>query len=129
VTHDRVRYARAEALIDACPNLSLGLPTWGWLDFAFVATSRLAKGPGVIRIDVPVTVVAAGEDALVDNGALKAVTARLPHGRYLEIPGAFHELLQETDEVQSVFWREFDDLAVRLAPADGRAPPPILEKT
>jgi lysophospholipase len=114
VTHDRSRYARAEALIAACPDLALGLPTWGWLQFAFVATSRLANQVGVTRIDIPVTVVAAGEDKLVDNTALKAVTARLPHGRYVEIPAAFHELLQETDDVQALFWREFDDLAIRL---------------
>jgi lysophospholipase len=117
VTHDAVRYARAEALIEACPDLALGLPTWGWLDFAFAATSRLAHGAGVPRIEVPVTVVAAGDDKLVDNTALKAVSARLPHGHYVEIPGAFHEILQETDDVQAVFWREFDDLAARLGVA------------
>lgn len=121
VTHDRVRYGRAEALIEACPDLALGLPTWGWLDFAFTATSRLAAGPGPPRIMAPVTVVAAGDDRLVDNTALEAVTARLPHGRYLEIPGAFHELLQETDDVQAVFWREFDDLAARVDPASSAA--------
>jgi lysophospholipase len=125
VTHDRERYARAEALIEACPDLALGLPTWSWLDFAFVATSRLAKAPGATRIDIPVTVVAAGDDRIVDNVALKAVTARLPRGRYVEIPGAFHEILQETDDVQAVFWREFDELSARLAPGATRD----LEKT
>ncbi|MDB5481843.1 MAG: lysophospholipase [Caulobacteraceae bacterium] len=118
VTHDRARFARAEGLIEACPDLALGLPTWGWLDFAFVATSRLARGPGATRIDIPVTVVAAGDDRLVDNTALKAVTARLPRGRYVEIAGAFHELLQETDEVQAAFWREFDALAAQLVPEE-----------
>jgi len=111
VTHDRERYARNEALIEACADLGLGSPTWGWLDFAFSATARLAAGPGVPRIAAPVTVVAAGADALVDNAALAVVTARLRQGRYVEIPGAFHEILQETDSVRAVFWREFDDLA------------------
>jgi lysophospholipase len=114
VTHDPIRYARAVGLVEACPDLALGLPTWGWLDFAFVATSRLARGPGAARIDIPVTVVAAGDDRLVDNTALEAVTARLPRGRYVEIPGAYHEILQETDDVQVVFWREFDALAAGL---------------
>ena len=29
-------------------------------------------------------------------------------------PGAFHEILQETDDVIAVFWREFDALTARL---------------
>ena len=62
------------------------------------------------------TVVAAGDDVLVDNAALEIVTGRLPAGRYLEVPGAFHEILQETDAVQAVFWREFDALAEKVAP-------------
>jgi len=117
VTHDRARHARNEGLIEACPDLALGLPTWGWLAFAFAATSRLARGDGVARVTIPVTVIAAGDDLLVDNAALERVAARLPRGRYLEIPGAYHEILQETDEVQSVFWREFDAVADQVAPA------------
>ena len=115
VTHDRARYARNEGQLIACPDLALGAPTWGWLDFAFSATRRLGAGRGVPRIAVPVTVVAAGDDVLVDNAALQAVTGRIKRGRFLEIPGAFHEILQETDAVQAVFWREFDDLAAVVA--------------
>ena len=44
------------------------------------------------------------------------MTARLRRGRYVEIPGAYHEILQETDDVQAVFWREFDALADQVAP-------------
>jgi lysophospholipase len=125
VTHDPVRYARAQALLEACPDLALGLPTWGWLAFAFAATSRLATGAGTTRIDIPVTIVAAGEDRLVDNAALRGVAERLPRGRYVEIPGAFHEILQETDDVQAVFWREFDRMTAGLG-GDGS---PDLAKT
>ncbi len=119
LTHDRIRHDRNAALVQLCPDLGLGAPTWRWLQFAFAATSLLAAGPGVPRIPIPVTVVAAGDDALVDNAALKAVTARIAQGRYLEIPGAYHEILQETDAIQAVFWRAFDDLASRVAPSGG----------
>jgi lysophospholipase len=34
----------------------------------------------------------------------------------VEIPGAYHDLLQETDEVRAAFWREFDALADQVAP-------------
>jgi lysophospholipase len=111
VTHDRARYARGEAQLSACPDLALGAPSWAWLEFAFSATAFLARDPGVRGIAIPVTVVAAGQDLLVDNRALKAVTARLPAGRYVEIPGAYHEILQETDDLQAPFWVEFDRLA------------------
>lgn len=117
LTHDRARYARNAGQLAACPDFALGAPTWGWLDFAFSATRRLATGRGMTRVSAPVTVIAAGDDVLVDNVALRSVTGRIKGGRYLEIPGAFHEILQETDAVQDVFWREFDDLVARVAPA------------
>ncbi len=116
LTHDRARYDRNNALVAAAPDLALGPPTWGWLRFAFMATDRLAKGAGAAQIPTPVTVLIASEDALVDNAAARRVAARLPHGRALMIPGARHELLQETDETQAPVWRAFAELADRLAP-------------
>ncbi|MEO8926766.1 MAG: alpha/beta hydrolase, partial [Caulobacteraceae bacterium] len=86
-----------------------------WLAFAFSALGVLERGAGVTRIAAPVTVVAAGEDSVVDSAAARRATARLPAGRYVEIPGAYHEILQETDAIQAVFWHEFDDLAARIA--------------
>jgi alpha-beta hydrolase superfamily lysophospholipase len=61
-------------------------------------------------------VVAAGDDRLVDNAALRRVTARIPGARFVEIAGAYHELPQETDVVRAVFWGEFDDLLARSRP-------------
>ncbi|MEO8813054.1 MAG: alpha/beta hydrolase [Caulobacteraceae bacterium] len=114
LTHDPVRYARNEGIAAAFPALALGVPTWGWLDFALSATALLARGPGVRRIFAPVSIVAAGDDRIVDTAAARRVAERLPHGRFVEIPGAFHEILQETDALQAPFWREFDDLADRI---------------
>lgn len=111
LTHDRERWERNEALFRDHPELALGLPTWGWLDFAFSATGRLAHGSGTPRIAIPVTICLAGEERLVDNVDARAVAARLPHGRFVEIPGAFHEILQETDATQAPFWDEFDLMA------------------
>jgi len=115
LTHDRARYERSLAQLAACPDLALGAPTWSWLDFAFSAVDALAHGAGAPRIAIPLTVLAAGEDALVDNAASRRVTARVPGGRFVEIDGAYHEILQETDALQAPFWREFDALADRVA--------------
>ena len=116
LTHDRARYARDQAQVEACPDLALGGPTWGWLNFAFTAIDVLQRGAGVMRIAAALTVVAAGDDKLVDVVGQRAVTARVPGARFVEIAGAYHEILQETDDVRAVWWKEFDDLAGRVAP-------------
>ena len=130
LTHDRARWERYEAQIAAWPDLALGDPTWGWLDFALSAARTLQAGPGVPRIDIPVTVVIAGDERLVDNADARRVAGRLKDGRLVEIPGAYHELLQETDDVRAAFWGEFDKLVERVVAADAPLPlsstsPPI----
>jgi lysophospholipase len=117
LTHDRRRYDRNQAQLAACPDLALGGPTWGWLDFAFRAMGELERGVGVTSIEIPVLVVAAGDDRLVDIEVQRRVTRRFPEGRFVEIPRAHHELFQERDDLRAVFWRAFDSLAADAAPS------------
>ena len=35
-------------------------------------------------------------------------------GRYSEIPGAYHEILQETDDIRAAFWGAFDAAAAPI---------------
>ena len=116
LTHDPRRYARNVGLFAACPDLALGPPTWRWLAFAFAAIDELQKGPGMPKVETPVTIVAAGCDRVVDSAGARLVASRLPHGRYVEAPGAYHEVLQETDAIRAVFWRAFDAMAAEMAP-------------
>ena len=116
LTHDKARFERSHAIITANPDLALGAPTWRWLDFAFRACAWLAKSPSLTRIAIPVLVFSAGEEALVDNIEQAHVTARLPQGRLIAVPGAFHEILMETDALSAPFWAEFDLLADQIAP-------------
>ena len=114
LTHDAARFSRQRDQIDACPDLALGAPTWGWLAFAFKATAVLAR-PGALRdVQIPVVVCSAGEDALVDNVAQQAVTEALPQGRFVVVRGAAHEILMETDDLRDQFWAEFDALVGRV---------------
>ena len=116
LTHDRTRYARWRAQLAACPELALGNATWGWVDAAFRATARLLFRPGVERVQAPVTIVAAGKDRVVDTAASRAIAERLPNGRYVEVAGALHEILIETDDKRAPFFEAFDALAERLRP-------------
>ncbi|HEY2177185.1 MAG TPA: alpha/beta hydrolase [Caulobacteraceae bacterium] len=114
LTHDRARYERNLEQVVVHPDLMVGPPTWGWLDFAFSAIAELEHGAGPARIAIPLTVAAAGEERLVDNAGLRRVTARVPGARFVTIQGAYHEILQEADPIQDRFWAEFDALAARL---------------
>jgi lysophospholipase len=114
LTHDPVRYARQGALVQQHPDLALGGPTWAWLDSAIRCMAWLRTSPALAGIGIPVTLLSAQADLIVDNAPQAAVAARLPHGRLVTVDGAFHEILQETDERRAVFWREFDAVAAQV---------------
>lgn len=126
LTHDRRRFARYRAQVRANPDLALGAPTWGWMDFALGATAFLARPERLRAVTVPVDIVSAAEDALVDNAAQAAAARNLPQGRLITVPGAYHEILMETDDMRNIFLRVFDALTGRTAPkpaeASGAAP-------
>lgn len=116
LTHDPVRHARAWSLVAAEPKLALGGPTWGWIDFSLRATAYLAR-PDVLRnVTVPVVIVSAGEDQLVDATAQAAAARHLPQGKFITVPGAYHEILMETDPMRNIFMRALDALLGRTAP-------------
>ncbi len=57
--------------------------------------------------------VAAGEDHLVLGAPARRYAQRAPQGRHVEIAGAYHEVLMETDARRALVWREFDALLER----------------
>lgn len=109
LTHDRARWDRTVSLVADRPELQLGGPTWGWLNFAFQLQARLAAA----RVQVPLLIVAAEQEQLVDNAASKAFAER-SGGRFMVIPGARHEILMETDPVRDQFWKAFDGFVEAL---------------
>ena len=75
-----------------------------------------AGAPGYLeRIDLPVVLVSAGDDPLVDSRSHPRVVARLRNGRLVTVDGALHEVMMETDPLRARFWQAFDDLAGQLA--------------
>jgi lysophospholipase len=118
LTHDRVRWERFVDLLRGSPELQIGGVTWAWLDFAFELFLRLSTAD-VSRLGTPITIVAAGEEKLIDNAATQAFAERTPGVRYVEIEGAFHEILMETDPIRDRFWAEFDAAVAPLVSASG----------
>lgn len=118
LTHDPVRYRRGKDLLRANPDLALSSPTWGWLDFALRATDWLARRENLAPAALPVVIVSASGEKLVDNSAQARIADLLPDGRRVTVDGASHEILMETDPLRAQFWSAFDDLADRAAPRD-----------
>ncbi len=114
LTHDRARYDRYKAQLRAAPDLALAGPTWGWLRFALDAAAAIAAPGALESVTIPVSLVLAGDDRLVLNAASRSAARRLPKGVCVEIPGAYHEILIETDQLRGPFWRAFDTLSAGL---------------
>lgn len=124
LTHDARRFARFRAQVRACPDLALGNPTWGWLDFAVRATAFLANPERLRGVTIPVEILSAGEDTVVDNTAQAVAARNLPQGRLITVPGAFHEILMETDDMRSLFTKLFASFSGKTAPRPTEAPKP-----
>jgi lysophospholipase len=111
LTTDEGRYDLWRQQLYACPHLAVGGPTWGWLAFALDAGARALKPRALKAVSIPVTVVQAGEDDRVWKQTNQWATRRMPRGRYVEVAGAKHEIIMETDPLRAVFLAEFDALA------------------
>lgn len=116
VTSDRARYARVKALIAADPQIRLSGPTWGWLEAAYHSMKQIAAPGYAEAITTPVLIFGAGRDRIVDTDATHAFAGRLPHGTYIEIHEAEHEILMENDIVRARFWKAFDEYVGKFVP-------------
>jgi lysophospholipase len=122
LTTDEARYERWREQLYACPHLAVGGLTWGWLYFAVDAGERALKPTALKKVRVPLTIVQAGDDDRVWKSTAKWTAKRIPRAKYVEVPGAKHEVLMEVDDRREVFLREFDALADQVAPR-----PEVLE--
>jgi lysophospholipase len=114
VTHDERRYRFTDEWFTADPRLAVGGPTIGWSRQA-VRSMTAALAPGYLeRIDLPLLLMTAGEDRLIDPANHAPIVARLRHGEHFTIANARHEIMMETDDIRALFWEAFDRLAKRV---------------
>ncbi|GIU66662.1 alpha/beta fold hydrolase [Candidatus Phycosocius spiralis] len=107
LTHDQKRFARNNALFLAEPCLQLAGPTNGWINQALKTLASFTP-ERLATLAIPILVVSAQAEALVDNHAHVRVVSQLPHAQLHIVPGAKHELMQEIDALQQQFWGHFD---------------------
>jgi lysophospholipase len=108
LTSDHERYDRNAAILQAAPDLGLGSPTIGWLRAALRSCATLQAADYPERITVPALLFAAGDEEIVSTAAIERFAVGLKVGTHIMMPGARHEILQETDAVRRRFWAAFD---------------------
>ncbi|MCI4645481.1 MAG: alpha/beta hydrolase [Hyphomonadaceae bacterium] len=113
VTHDERRWQIARDLVDTAPDLDLGPITWGWLGASLDIVRTFARRARLAEIDIPLLVATAEEEKLIDNRSHDRVCGLLPDCEHIQVPGAMHEILMETDERRAIWWAAFDRLLER----------------
>lgn len=101
LTHDPDRYADELFWLDRCPDLKLGPPSWAWLAEAFASTAAVAADPRLATMAVPILMLLADRDALVDSRAAGRIAARMRDASVVRFgPESAHEILREADGVR-----------------------------
>jgi lysophospholipase len=113
LTSDPERFMDKKKAIAENPDLALGGVTYGWLAATFESIDILTEPVFAEKILIPILIVSAGADKIVSIEAQKAICSLMNNCRLFEISGARHEILQETDVVQSIFWDEFERFTPR----------------
>ena len=122
LTTDERRYELWRQQLYACPHLAVGGPTWGWLAFGLDAGERALKPKALKSVRTPCTIVQAGDDDRVWKQTNQWAAKRLGRGRYVEVPGAKHEVIMETDDKRAAFLDEFDAMAAYVSPIQDLSP-------
>ena len=112
LTSDRRRFERGLELVEQNQDLAIGGVTFGWLRASFESIDALCEPGRPESIETPCLLFSASEDNVVSNSAQKRICKRISGCRLVEVPGARHEILQEKDEFQRVFWDEFEKFIV-----------------
>ena len=108
LTSDPARYQRFVSILKSRPDLVVGAPTFAWVHAANRAMREMTRYEFGASVQVPVLLVAAGDDRVVSTSAVARLSRELRAGAYVVVPGARHELLMERNSLRELFWAAFD---------------------
>jgi lysophospholipase len=111
LTHDEPRWKLYRALIEAEPKLAVGEPTVAWV-VASLNVMREFFEPGALDHlrNLPSVIGIATEDTIVKKAAQRKLARRFKAGKVVTVQGSGHEILMETDERRTLFWKAFDEM-------------------
>ncbi len=108
VTSDAARFARALAFWQHEPELITHGLTWRWMLEAARSISKVCAPARMAMVDTPTLLVSAGRDLVVSSRSHLALESLSDAIEVAYIRESMHEILQESDEIQAVFWDHFD---------------------
>jgi len=108
LTGSTQRYADERWWVENHPELALGGASWGWLAAACRSFRRLGDRRLIARVRLPVLIVAAERDHVVQTSATIGLARSLPDHALVLLPGA-HELLREADGPRLAAWAAIDE--------------------
>lgn len=88
-------------------HLRLGGPTFRWLHLSAIAIKQL--NTILPRIEIPIMILQAEKDKVVNNKTLPELTALLPQGQLQDISQAKHEILFEQDKIRAPAIKRISD--------------------
>jgi lysophospholipase len=109
-SHDPVRAAVHNAWCLANPSLQVGNVTFGWVYAALKSCAALRHDLRRAALDIPCLFALAGDEKLVDNHTTRVLAAKIKSAHILDLPGAYHEILMEKDEIRGLFWSAFENM-------------------
>lgn len=108
LTSDMDRFEDEDFFIKHDRDLAVGGITYGWVRSALKSIKTLHSPGYPEAIKIPILIVQAGGDQIVDNAMMNAIVARLPDATKVKIEGSMHEILKEQDQYRKQFWSAFD---------------------
>jgi lysophospholipase len=117
LTHDRDRYADELWWQASDPKLRTGPPSWRWVIEGFRSIRELAADPRLKTMKVPLLMLVAKHDGLVDARAALKIAPKLPDLRSVVFgKESAHEILREADAVRNRALGEIDLFLAARAP-------------
>lgn len=117
LTHDPDRYADEIWWQQHDPAILTGPPSWRWVIEAFKSMRELEANPQLETMAVPLLMLVATADALVDARVALRIAPRLPDVRLVTFGAeSAHEILREADPVRDRAMGEIDSFLAERAP-------------
>ncbi len=121
LTSDREHYEANQRLMRDYPRIRLGAPTNNWVRQSLAAIAEIRAGAG--RIGVPLLLLQAGSDQVVDNRAQKDFCRRCPGCRLVPLAGSQHEILMEKPAIRETARQLIVEFFNRVISGAGRSGP------